>query len=256
METGLPHKLRTLRVRQGLTLVEASKKTGVTRATLSELERGHRHPVAPTLVKIAEGYGVPVEELLEEPVLSGKAEAPLPLEIDDAPQRGYLPLSRLLEDWRYLIESTAERHIQNASSSLFETVEGAHAYSVAAYIETAQLFEIYLERLSPTIYSALPEALAELEAGKLNRAIFRLEEAQEAIVKAAKAAGASLDHEQELSEEEKALIEEATKEHESLSELDRRRRDKEAWEIVARLAESRVENARELTEEVRNRSSA
>lgn len=58
-------------------MVEAAKKTGVTRATLSELERGHRHPVAPTLVKIAEGYGVPVEELLEQgPVLAGKVLAP------------------------------------------------------------------------------------------------------------------------------------------------------------------------------------
>src|SRR5215204_4271053 len=76
METWLPRKLRLLRVRQGLTLVEAAKKTGVTRVTLSELERGHREPVAPTLVKIAEGYGVPIEDLLEEPALSGKAEAP------------------------------------------------------------------------------------------------------------------------------------------------------------------------------------
>ncbi len=83
METWLPHKLRTLRVRQGLTLVEAAKKTGVTRATLSELERGHRHPVAPTLVKIAEGYGVPVEELVEEPV--PLAEAP---EAGPANERG------------------------------------------------------------------------------------------------------------------------------------------------------------------------
>ena len=58
-------------------MIDAAKKTGVTRATLSELERGHRHPVAPTLVKIANGYGIPVEELLAEPVLSsGKVDAP------------------------------------------------------------------------------------------------------------------------------------------------------------------------------------
>jgi transcriptional regulator with XRE-family HTH domain len=76
METWLPQKLRLLRVRQGLTLVEAAEKTGVSRATLSSLERGHSHPVAPTLVKIAKGYDIPVEELLEEPELAGKAEAP------------------------------------------------------------------------------------------------------------------------------------------------------------------------------------
>ncbi len=78
METWLPHKLRVLRMRQGLTLIDAAKKTGVTRATLSELERGHRHPVAPTLVKIAKGYGVPVEELLEEPVPLASAPSEIP----------------------------------------------------------------------------------------------------------------------------------------------------------------------------------
>ena len=78
METWLQHKLRLLRVRQGLTLVEAAEKTGVTRATLSELERGNRHPVAPTLAKIAAGYGVPVEELLEEPIATPLGEAPPP----------------------------------------------------------------------------------------------------------------------------------------------------------------------------------
>jgi transcriptional regulator with XRE-family HTH domain len=61
-------------------LVEAAEKTGVGRDTLSDLERGRRHPVMPTLAKIARGYGVPVEELLEEPAgfaeLAGKAEAP------------------------------------------------------------------------------------------------------------------------------------------------------------------------------------
>ena len=68
-------------MRQGLTLIDAAKKTGVTRATLSELERGHRHPVAPTLVKIAEGYGVPVEELLESPpvpLVSAPSASPSP----------------------------------------------------------------------------------------------------------------------------------------------------------------------------------
>lgn len=93
MQTLLPHKLRVLRMRQGLTLVEAAKKTGVTRATLSELERGHRHPVAPTLVKIAEGYGVPVEDLLEA---SPEEEAAVPLG-EAAPPRKARTLPREVE---------------------------------------------------------------------------------------------------------------------------------------------------------------
>ncbi|PLS83127.1 MAG: hypothetical protein CYG60_22670 [Actinobacteria bacterium] len=187
---------------------------------------------------------------------SPKDQAPLPLEVVDTPVRGYLTLSHLLEDWRYLIESTAERHIHNASSNIFDTTEGAAAYSIAAYTETAQLFEIYLERLSPTIQEALPESLAELEAGKLARSIFRLEEAQEAISKAAKAAGVDLDFTQGLSEEELALIDEAVKEFEALPELERKRQEREAWKIVDRLAETSIANAKELAEEVRNRSSA
>jgi transcriptional regulator with XRE-family HTH domain len=45
-------------------LIEAAEQAGVGRDTLSDLERGRRQPVMPTLAKIAQGYGVPVEELL------------------------------------------------------------------------------------------------------------------------------------------------------------------------------------------------
>jgi transcriptional regulator with XRE-family HTH domain len=78
MHGSLPARLQVLRARQGLTLIEAAEKIGIGRDTLSDLERGNRHPVMPTLAKIAQGYGVPVEELLEEPQVSlaGKAEAP------------------------------------------------------------------------------------------------------------------------------------------------------------------------------------
>lgn len=66
MQGSLAERLRVLRAQRGLTLVEAAEKTGVGRDTLSDLERGRRHPVMTTLAKIAIGYGVPVEELLEE----------------------------------------------------------------------------------------------------------------------------------------------------------------------------------------------
>jgi transcriptional regulator with XRE-family HTH domain len=77
MQGSLAEKLRVLRARMGLSLTEAAARAGVTRDTLSDLEHGKRHPYMPTLSKIAAGYGVPVEELLEEPVLAGKAEAPI-----------------------------------------------------------------------------------------------------------------------------------------------------------------------------------
>jgi transcriptional regulator with XRE-family HTH domain len=77
MEGSLAAKLRVLRAQRGLTLTEAAERAGVQRQTLAFLERGERIPHTPTLTKIAKGYGVPVEGLLEEPVLSsGKADAP------------------------------------------------------------------------------------------------------------------------------------------------------------------------------------
>jgi transcriptional regulator with XRE-family HTH domain len=69
-------KLRVLRAERQLSLREASARTGVDKVSLSRFERGLVHPQDRTLAKIAKGYGVPVEELLEEPALAGKAEAP------------------------------------------------------------------------------------------------------------------------------------------------------------------------------------
>ena len=45
---------------------EAEQLTGVDKDTLSKIERGLRRPYDVTLSKLAKGYGVPVEELLEE----------------------------------------------------------------------------------------------------------------------------------------------------------------------------------------------
>ncbi len=77
MQTSLGRKLRLLRAGRGMTLRSAADLCGVTKETLSALERGTREPHDPTLAKIAKGYGVPFEELIEEPALAGKAEAPL-----------------------------------------------------------------------------------------------------------------------------------------------------------------------------------
>ncbi len=77
---SLELKLRVLRAERALTIEQAAAKAGVTPETISDAERGRRHPYLPTLRKLAVAYDVPVEELLareaEEPVLAGKAEAP------------------------------------------------------------------------------------------------------------------------------------------------------------------------------------
>jgi transcriptional regulator with XRE-family HTH domain len=96
MQTSLAERLRIIRAQQGLTLVQAAEKIGVDRHTLRDLELGRRSPYFPTVEKIAKGYGVPVEELLEEPA-SPKAQAPPspepePPEVSDEERRflGYL----------------------------------------------------------------------------------------------------------------------------------------------------------------------
>ncbi len=77
----LATRLRRVRLERGLTLRQAAQRTGVTKETLSDLERARRQPHPPTLQKIAEGYDVEIRDLLgpivdEEPALAGKAEAP------------------------------------------------------------------------------------------------------------------------------------------------------------------------------------
>jgi transcriptional regulator with XRE-family HTH domain len=77
MQGSLARKLRVLRAERGLTLRQAAEQAGVRPGTLSELERGLHRPHDITLSRVAKGYGVPVEDLLEEPVLAGpKAKAP------------------------------------------------------------------------------------------------------------------------------------------------------------------------------------
>ena len=59
-------KLRVLREQRGLTQKQAAELAHVTLATLRDLEGGKRPPYMPTLTKIARGYGVHVEGLVEE----------------------------------------------------------------------------------------------------------------------------------------------------------------------------------------------
>jgi XRE family transcriptional regulator, regulator of sulfur utilization len=68
MQDTLARKLRVLRAERRLTVRQAAEKTGVDPGTISRVERGVQHPYDITLSRLATGYGVSVEELLEEPV--------------------------------------------------------------------------------------------------------------------------------------------------------------------------------------------
>ena len=76
MQESLGRKLRIMRAKRGLSLREAARRAGMVKETISDIERGKTHPYDVTLAKLAQAYEVSVEELLEEPVREGKAEAP------------------------------------------------------------------------------------------------------------------------------------------------------------------------------------
>ncbi len=67
--------MRILRARRGLSVKQASEQIGVEWHTLRDLELARRKAYYPTLNKIAGGYGIPVEDLLEEQTDRPKALA-------------------------------------------------------------------------------------------------------------------------------------------------------------------------------------
>src|SRR5215211_561534 len=102
MQGSLAERLRILRAREGLTLTEASERIGITRHTLSSLERGGQEPHYPTLHKIADGYGIAVEDLLEKPVSAGELKDG-PSSLKELHEEGELETDWLVkseEEWR------------------------------------------------------------------------------------------------------------------------------------------------------------
>jgi len=65
MPGAIALKLRVLREERGLTQKEAAQLAHVHLDTLRRLESGERPPYMPTLTKIARGYGVSIEEVVE-----------------------------------------------------------------------------------------------------------------------------------------------------------------------------------------------
>ena len=60
----LPHRLRTLRRQQALSLEQLAQRTGLTKSYLSKLERGLSEPSISTVLRLAEAYGVGVSQLV------------------------------------------------------------------------------------------------------------------------------------------------------------------------------------------------
>ena len=65
-ERQLADRLATLRTAAGWSLDELAAKSGVSRATLSRLERAETSPTATLLSRLARAYGLPLSRLLAE----------------------------------------------------------------------------------------------------------------------------------------------------------------------------------------------
>lgn len=67
-------RLFQLREQQGWSMVELSRRAGISRTTLSNLERNKgQTPTLATLRRIASAFGISVETMLRErPILSGR----------------------------------------------------------------------------------------------------------------------------------------------------------------------------------------
>lgn len=63
---GLGEKLRTLRLKKSMGLVELGKHTGLSPAMLSKLERERLFPTLPTLLRIAMVFGVGLEHFFTD----------------------------------------------------------------------------------------------------------------------------------------------------------------------------------------------
>ena len=60
-------RLKELRQRRDVTLVELAKETGISISTLSRLEAGLRRPTLEQLLPLARFYGVTIDELVDAP---------------------------------------------------------------------------------------------------------------------------------------------------------------------------------------------
>jgi transcriptional regulator with XRE-family HTH domain len=207
MHGSLATRLRVLRAERGLTVRQVAELSGVAKETISQIERGERHPYDRTLAKLARAYEVPVEELLsaeaekqEQLAAAGKAEAPREAgrrtEAEEESRSYDVPeflvpdfgaaregLERYCDDWeRRLAEDTLD----------LESIEGFFAVldqwdwvlDAAIYAEFSELIRAGRFRLDPETLDGLDELYAESQLGLVG---LRYGELSDKLLEAAKA---------------------------------------------------------------------
>lgn len=108
MASRLAEALRDLRARRDLSLDEAAVRTGLGRRTLVALEQAEGNPSLSTLLRLAEGYGVGLADLIgEAPAaaisVSDEAAARMLWQTDAGSHARLLIVSDVLELWSWRI---------------------------------------------------------------------------------------------------------------------------------------------------------
>ena len=165
---ALALKLRVLRAEKGWTIEKAAEQAKVMPETISDAERGRRHPYLPTLRKLAAGYEVPIEELLveeEEPAVAGKAQATqgsgLLAKAKDAARRDMRRESQAIQR-------------SDASGGLPQSVSGYEEDEVRAELRSLGFEEGFEKVLWPAVQEAVEK---EEEIARLREENARLREA-------------------------------------------------------------------------------
>ncbi|WP_328995201.1 XRE family transcriptional regulator [Kribbella sp. NBC_01245] len=85
-------RLKQLRQRRDVTLVDLAEETGISTSTLSRLEAGLRRPTLEQLLPLARVYGVTLDELVDAPPTGNPRITVRPISCDDGSL--ILPLTR------------------------------------------------------------------------------------------------------------------------------------------------------------------
>jgi len=122
-------RLKQLREDAVLTVHELAKTSGVSDDTISKIENGQRVARPSTLRKLASALGVSPQELrrpakVEEPALSGKAEAPREAGPAARPKAEAVPLKQWLE------ERCGHARLAMESDEIADFLRGANSIEV------------------------------------------------------------------------------------------------------------------------------
>ena len=104
--SAVPARLKAVRTRRGMTLVEVAEQTGISKSTLSRLETGQRRPTLELLLALSVTYRVPLDDLVAAPDVG---DPRIRLRPGQVKGRTVIPLSRepgSMQAWKIVVPTS------------------------------------------------------------------------------------------------------------------------------------------------------